>query len=341
MKDRYFEFEGREAKVDEHYNILLKVADVAADLKLSQEILLEDACDLGEWILGGEVLYIAVKKAKRATYINWVSEYALLERFIRSRMACQDSSLSDDGKPEQNLQGKPEAGVSMGKHEFEYKGSPVRVYVSEENKLYLNAGDVAHALGVSLKVLSVDFPEWEKINADEGGSVKVYSETAFIRGVRAMEEAGGVDGFFTWYAAELMPQMRFLLIQKAETRWSRDDKVRQLEQDLQRNLEARRKAGRNETQQNEPSGNQELIQALTNGLAQTAAHMGRLQRLAMEYRGILAELDHEFKGKRVIFGKLVEAIDRELAYGARWFPGTVGKPVEYAEAAPLGKAVGQ
>ena len=330
----------------------------------------------------------------------------------------------------------------MEKHEFEYKGSPVRVYVSEENKLYLNAGDVAHALGVSLKVLSVDFPEWEKINAAEGGSVKVYSEAAFIRGVRAMEEAGGVDEFFTWYAAELMPKMRFLLVQKAEARWSRDDKVRQLEQDLQmklgtgvpmetagknsglkkgtfylysndfvfyldeklkfwfdarsladfckvkpevfgeglrtvegvkvideagaiyqtahyaewkknggnkesfdwfnrvvynfygspaakirRNLAANsdREPGRNETPQNESSGNQESIQALMNEFVQTAAHMGRLHRLATEYRGILAELDHEFKGKRVIFGKLVETIDRELAYGARWFSGTVGK----------------
>ena len=197
MEDRHFEFEGREAKVDKYYNILLKVADVAADLELSQEILSKDACEQGGWILAGEVFCIATKKAKKATFLNWVSEYVLLERFIRSRMDCLDSPLADDGKP-----------------------------------------------------------------------------------------------------------------------------------------------GASETQ-NEPSGNQDSMKALMNEFVQTAAHMGRLQRLAMEYRGILAELDHEFKGKRVIFGKLVEAIDRELAYGARWFPGTVGKPMGYPEAASLGKAVGQ
>ncbi len=171
MKERHFEFEGREAKVDEHYNILLKVADVAADLQLTPEAVMKDIGDRDGWILAADVFYVAGKWAKKEAFSNWGSQYALLERFIRSRMACND--------------------------------------------------------------------------------------------------------------------------------------------------------------------------ALLNELVQTAAQMGRLQRLAMEYRGILAELDHEFKGKRVIFGKLVEAIDRELDYGARWFPGTVGKPVEYPEAASLGKAVGE
>ena len=147
-------------------------------------------------------------------------------------------------------------------------GSPLRVYLTDVEDVYLDAWDVAAA--AMLCGDPEEFLREHPASFEDKSLPKVYSEKEFFRIARNWERnEGGCWAFLTGYLLHAVPVIRTQIAMIAEEHWQKDDKVRQLEQDLEMNLAERRKA-------------ENQLAAVLNRFVRVCADNGVMSRLLLE-----------------------------------------------------------
>lgn len=115
---------------------------------------------------------------------------------------------------------------------FEYDGQPFRVYLDRDGAVFIDVKDVAGEGAV--KEYLEDHPACKLIDKRP-----VWTESVFYH---AWMDDMDPDRFMFFYLDEVQPRIREALMCMAEKSWTESKKVRQLQEDLNMNLKARREA---------------------------------------------------------------------------------------------------
>ena len=113
---------------------------------------------------------------------------------------------------------------------FEYDGQPLRVYLDRDGAVFIDVKDVAGEGAV--KEYLEDHPACKLIDKRP-----VWTESVFYH---AWMDDMAPDRFMFFYLEEVQPRIRETLMCMAEKSWTESKKVRQLQEDLDMNLKARR-----------------------------------------------------------------------------------------------------
>lgn len=188
---------------------------------------------------------------------------------------------------------------------YRYRGIVLRILVDDDCRVYVECGGLSRCLfGHGGRKKFSRFQIWRIVDGKDK-SRYALSEEDFFSFLTAAGSDEKIHAFFRWFVSETIPQLRRDLCNQSFQQGTVDQDY--MQRKIWRLEEARQR-------------DEQLFRATVGHLSKTAAHMRRLHRLAIEYRGILSELAHEFKGRRTVFGKLIGAVDTELAYGKEYFP---------------------
>ncbi len=113
---------------------------------------------------------------------------------------------------------------------FEYDGQPFRVYLDRDGAVFVDVKDLAGEGAV--KEYLEDPPAARLIDKRP-----VWTESVFYH---AWMDDMAPDRFMFFYLEEVQPRIRETLMCMAEKSWTESKKVRQLQEDLDMNLKARR-----------------------------------------------------------------------------------------------------
>lgn len=150
---------------------------------------------------------------------------------------------------------------------FEYDGQPFRVYLDRDGAVFMDVKDLA---GDDTVRFLEDHPASKLIDKRP-----VWTESVFYH---AWMDDMDPDRFMFFYLDEVQPRIRETLMCMAEKSWTESKKVRQLEEDLDMNLKARREA--EEKQQK----SRKFFDALLDRFVHVCIENGIMARLLFEIR---------------------------------------------------------
>ena len=151
---------------------------------------------------------------------------------------------------------------------FEYDGQPLRVYLDRDGAVFIDVKDVAGEGAV--KEYLEDHPACKLIDKRP-----VWTESVFYH---AWMDDMAPDRFMFFYLEEVQPRIRETLMCMAEKSWTESKKVRQLQEDLDMNLKARREA------EDKQQKSRKFFDALLDRFVHVCIENGIMARLLFEIR---------------------------------------------------------
>ncbi len=151
---------------------------------------------------------------------------------------------------------------------FEYDGQPLRVYLDRDGAVFIDVKDVAGEGAV--KEYLEDHPACKLIDKRP-----VWTESVFYH---AWMDDMAPDRFMFFYLDEVQPRIRETLMCMAEKSWTESKKVRQLQEDLDMNLKARREA------EDKQQKSRKFFDALLDRFVHVCIENGIMARLLFEIR---------------------------------------------------------
>ena len=151
---------------------------------------------------------------------------------------------------------------------FEYDGQPLRVYLDRDGAVFIDVKDVAGEGAV--KEYLEDHPACKLIDKRP-----VWTESVFYH---AWMDDMAPDRFMFFYLDEVQPRIRESLMCMAEKSWTESKKVRQLQEDLDMNLKARREA------EDKAAQTMKFFEALIERFVRVCANNGIMLRLIDEIK---------------------------------------------------------
>ena len=151
---------------------------------------------------------------------------------------------------------------------FEYDGQPLRVYLDRDGAVFIDVKDVAGEGAV--KEYLEDHPACKLIDKRP-----VWTESVFYH---AWMDDMAPDRFMFFYLDEVQPRIREALMCMAEKSWTESKKVRQLQEDLDMNLKARREA------EDKQQKSRKFFDALLDRFVHVCIENGIMARLLFEIR---------------------------------------------------------
>ena len=152
---------------------------------------------------------------------------------------------------------------------FEYDGQPLRVYLDRDGAVFIDVKDVAGEGAV--KEYLEDHPACKLIDKRP-----VWTESVFYH---AWMDDMAPDRFMFFYLDEVQPRIRESLMCMAEKSWTESKKVRQLQEDLDMNLKARREA------EDKTAHTAKVFEILLDRFVQACIDNGIKTRLLIEISG--------------------------------------------------------